>query len=67
MRILGYVLRVTFDVTRGELVNVLGNAAAKRLKVPLQRFPSTLNRLLICFLCNGWVYYVIFGLMEGVY
>jgi hypothetical protein len=35
MRVFGYVLWVTFDVTQGEFVNLLGNAMAKRLKVPL--------------------------------
>jgi hypothetical protein len=29
------VLWVTFDVTQGEVSNMLGNAIAKRLKVPL--------------------------------
>jgi hypothetical protein len=34
MRVFGHVLWVTFDVTQGEFVNLLGNAIAKRLKVP---------------------------------
>jgi hypothetical protein len=35
MRVLGHVLWVTFDVTQGEFGNMLGNAIANRLKVPL--------------------------------
>ena len=34
MRLLGHVLWVTCDVTRGELGNMLENTIAKRLKVP---------------------------------
>ena len=34
MRVFGHILWVTFDVTQGEFVNLLGNAIAKQLKVP---------------------------------
>jgi hypothetical protein len=35
MRVFGHVLWVTFDVTQGEFGNMLENATAKWLKVPL--------------------------------
>jgi len=51
-----HVVWVIRDVTQSDFSNMLGSGAAKCLKVPLQSFSSTPNRLLERYLSNWQVY-----------
>jgi len=48
-----YVLWVSYDITQGNLCDLLENWGVKRLEVPLQRISSTPASLFISFYANG--------------